>query len=131
MTALVVTTENEIRKVPYDAPHYEVIRDAVGGLYELVHPRNLLEPYRMMVNEEGLLLGLPLDLLGSYLYGTQTHGQPIVGDIVILKLGYHAGEPDVVGMTDEEALQLGGWFEQLSFGVVHWASTKERKPTSG
>ncbi len=54
------------------------------------------------------MLGLPPNLLGSYLYGTQTHGQPIVGNIVILKLGRYVGEP----------------------GVVHWVSDKERKPTS-
>ena len=85
MTALVVTTENEIRKVPYDAPHYEVIQEAVGGHYELVRPRGLQEPYCMMVNEEGRLLGLPLNLLGCYLYGTLIHGAPIAGDIMILR----------------------------------------------
>ena len=130
MTALVVTTENEIRKVPYDAPHYEVIQEAVGGHYELVRPRGLQEPYCMMVNEEGRLLGLPLNLLGCYLYGTLIHGAPIAGDIMILKLGCYAGEPDVVGMTDEETQRLGDRFMQLSSGMVHWASDEERKPTS-
>lgn len=84
----------------------------------------------MIVNEEGLLLGLPLNPLGCYLYGSFVHGSAIVGDIVILKLGCYAGEPDVVGMTDEEAQRLGDRFMQLSSGVVHWASDEERKPTS-
>ena len=89
MIALVVSTKNEIRRVEYDPPHYDVIRKAVGGWYEHVHPMGLDRPYSMMVNEEGLLLGLPLNRLGSELYGTPKHGQPIVGDVVFLKDGYH------------------------------------------
>lgn len=121
MTALVVTTKNEMHRVAYEAPHYEVIQEAVGGRYELVRPQGLREPYCMMVNEEGLLLDLPLNPLGCYLYGSLIHGASIVGDIVILKLGYHAGEPDAVGITDEEARQLGEQFRRLSGGAVHWA----------
>lgn len=30
------------------------------------------------------------------------HGAPIVGDAVILKQGYYKGEPDVVGIPDDE-----------------------------
>ncbi len=65
MIALVVNTKNEIRRVEYDPPHYDVIKEAVGGWYEHVHPMGLERPYSMMVNEEGLLLGLPLNRLGS------------------------------------------------------------------
>ena len=120
MIALVVNTKNEIRRVEYDPPHYEVIREAVGGYYELVRPRGLQEPYCMMVNEEGLLLGLPLNPLGCYLYGTMVHGAPIVGNIMILKLGGYAGEPDVVGMTDDEAQRLGDQFVRVNPDAVHW-----------
>ena len=60
MIALVVSTKNEIRRVEYDPPHYDVIKEAVGGWYERVHPMGLNQPYSMMVNEEGLLLGLPI-----------------------------------------------------------------------
>ena len=120
MIALVVNTKNEIRRVEYDPPHYEVIREAVGGHYELVRPRGLQEPYCMMVNEEGLLLGLPLNPLGCYLYGTMVHGAPIVGNIMILKLGRYAGEPDVVGMTDDEAQRLGDQFVRVNPDAVHW-----------
>ena len=83
----------------------------------------------MMVNENGRLLGMPLNPLGSYLYGTLIHGTFIAGDIMILKLGCYAGEPDVVGMSDEEAQHLGGSFVQMTSGKVHWASEKEREPT--
>ena len=121
MIALVVNTKNEIRRVEYDPPHYDVIKEAVGGWYEHVHPMGLDRPYSIMVNEEGLLLGLPMNRLGSELYGTPRHGQPIVGDIVFLKDGYDGGEPDVVGMTEDEAQRLGDKFVKMTGGIVRWA----------
>ena len=121
MIALVVNTKNEIRRVEYDPPHYDVIKEAVGGWYEHVHPMGLDRPYSMMVNEEGLLLGLPMNRLGSELYGTPRHGQAIVGDIVFLKDGYDGGEPDVVGMTEDEAQRLGDKFVKMTGGIVRWA----------
>ncbi len=121
MIALVVNTKNEIRRVEYDPPHYDVIKEAVGGWYEHVHPVGLDHPYSMMVNEEGLLLGLPVNRLGSELYGTPRHGQPIVGDIVFLKDGYDGGEPDVVGMTEDESQHLGDKFVKMTGGIVRWA----------
>ena len=121
MIALVVNTKNEIRRVEYDPPHYDVIQKAVGGWYEHVHPMGLDRPYSMMVNEEGLLLGLPMNRLGSELYGTPKHGQPIVGDVVFLKDGYDGGEPDVVGMTEDEAQHLGDKFVKMTGGIVRWA----------
>ena len=121
MIALVVNTKNEIRRVEYDPPHYDVIKEAVGGWYEHVHPMGLDRPYSMMVNEEGLLLGLPMNRLGSELYGTPRHGQPIVGDVLFLKDGYDGGEPDVVGMTEDEAQRLGDKFVKMTGDIVRWA----------
>jgi hypothetical protein len=121
MIALIVNTQNEIHRVEYDPPHYDVIKKAVGGWYEHVHPVGLDHPYSMMVNEEGLLLGLPMNRLGSELYGTPRHGHPIVGDIVFLKDGYDGGEPDVVGMTEDEAHRLGDKFVKMTGGIVRWA----------
>lgn len=122
MYALVISAENEIRRVEYDSPHYDVLREAVGGWYEHVHPIGLKRPYSMMVNEEGLLLKLPMNMLGSILYGTKVHGQPIVGNIVIVKDGYYDGEADVVGMDAEEAQRVGDEFVKLTHGKVCWAN---------
>lgn len=122
MYALVVTAENGIRRVEYTPPHYDVLREAVGGWYEHVHPMGLKRPYSMMVNEEGLLLKLPMNMLGSLLYGTKVHGLPIVGDIVFVKDGYYDGEPDVVGMDAEEAQRVGDEFVKLTHGKVRWAT---------
>lgn len=121
MIVLTISTQNEMRRLEYDPPSYDILRGAVGGWYEHVHPMGLKRPYSMMVNEEELLHGLPLNPLGSALYGTQLHGQPIVGNIVIVKDGYYDGEPDVVGMTEDEAQKLGDKFINLSHGTVRWA----------
>lgn len=120
MFGLIVTAKNEMSLVEYDAPHYDVIKTAVDGWYEHVNPIGLEEPYCMMVNEEGLLLNLPLNVTGSLLYGTEIHGQPIVGDIIFLKDGYCNGEPDVVGITEDEAQALGDKFVEMTGGVVRW-----------
>lgn len=122
MFGLVVTTKNEMSLVVYDPPNYDVIKKAVGGWYEHVHPNGLQPPYCMMVNEEGRLMNLPVNLLGSVLYGTPWHGQPIVGNIVFLKDGYHDGEPDVVGMSKEDAEMLGEKFREMSGGITHWTN---------
>ena len=53
----------------------------------------------MIVNEDGLNLGLPVNTIGSLLYGTQEHGHPIVGNAVVMKEGKRLGEPDIVGIT--------------------------------
>lgn len=121
MVGLFVTTDNEMSTVEYDTPHYDAIQNAVGGWYEHVHPMGLERPYCMMVNEEGLLRNLPLNRLGSLLYGTPQHGQPIVGNILFLKDGYHGGEPDVVGMTEDEVQRLGDKFVKMTGGIVRWA----------
>ena len=42
----------------------------------------------LVVNEEGLLENLDLNLFGSILYGMAEHGQPILGDVVIAKEGW-------------------------------------------
>lgn len=69
-------------------------------------PRGLPAPLMMLVNEEGLLEGLPMNTIGSILYGTQIHGQPIVGNIVIMKEGWVNGEPDIVGLEEPDILWL-------------------------
>ena len=68
----------------------------------------------MIVNEEGLLYGLPRNETGCFLYGTDIHSQPIVGNVIILKLGYFEDEPDVIGMSDEEAEKIKNYlFENV------------------
>lgn len=106
MKGIVVTTDLEIRIEEFSDPLYKTVGSAVGGYIEHIKPARLRHPYCMIVNEEGRLLDLPLNYVGSYFYGTDQHGEPIVGNIVIMKDGYRGGEPDIVGLNDVEAEQI-------------------------
>jgi len=80
----------------------------VNGHIEIV---NILgrefEGTEMIVNDEGLLLGLTLNPLASMLYGFEQHGQVIVGSALIGKNGFDEyGEPDIVGFSDAEAAEV-------------------------
>lgn len=106
MKGIVVTTDNEVYIKEFSEPLYKSLGEVVDGNIELVHPEKLKRPYCMVVNEVGLLQGLPYNFYGGYMYGTSRHGNPIVGNIVILKEGLVRGEPDFISMTDEEAYKL-------------------------
>lgn len=102
MKGVVVTTNHEVRVEDFSDPLYKTVGSAVGGYIEHVKPARLRHPYCMIVNEEGRLLDLPLNHIGSFFYGTDQHGEPIVGNIVVMKDGYRNGEPDIVGLDDSE-----------------------------
>ena len=112
MKGIVITTEKEmsVREFSEDRPLHNELGEVVGGWIEHAHPRLLPPPYCMIVNEEGLLLKLPLNLIGSAMYGTATHGYPIVGNIILLKDGCRDGEPDIVGLDDGDIKKLGVFF---------------------
>lgn len=122
MKGLVINTDSLMHTEEYAAPLYETIGKTVGGWIENVHPKLLPAPYCMVVNDEGLLLGLPLNLLGSVLYETFLHGNPIVGNIVILKEGFVEGERDFIGLDDDDIKFLGAMFTGMSGGGVKWES---------
>ena len=110
---IVVTTDNVASVREFGYPLHESIRPVLDGYMETVYPKGLKEPYLMLVNEEGLLMKKPLNVIGSILYETHQHGHPIVGNIVLMKFGYRNGEPDIIGLTDEEANELMNQIIQL------------------
>ena len=114
MKGLVITTENKMQVREFGEPAYETI--------EVVHPKGLPDPFCMVVNEEGLLHGLPLNLFGCILYDTVRHGNPIVGNIVILKEGFTTpGERDFIGLDEDDVKFLGAMAVSLS-GGIKWES---------
>lgn len=102
MKGIVITTDNKVGVRQFGLPLYKTVGKIVGGYIEIVHPKGLPNPYIMIVNEEGLLRDLPLNKTGSVLYQTYIHGYPIVGDIVIMKIGDTLDGPDVVGLSDSD-----------------------------
>lgn len=107
MKGIVVTTKNEMRVQEFSEPAHKSIGEAVGGWIEIVRPARLERPYCMIVNDEGVLLNLPMNMFGSFLYGTGYHGNPILGDIVLLKEGINSdGEPDILGLDEQDIKYL-------------------------
>ena len=128
MKAIVITTDNTMVIKEFDRPLYKSVGKAVGGYIEHVRAALLPEPYCMIVNEEGLLIGLPMNLVGSLMYGTPRHGAPIVGNIVLMKDGYTEEGPDIVGLEDDEIEALVRKVSEISCGVV---KLSEQEATHG
>ena len=79
-------------------------------IIQTVYANGLKMPYLILCDEEGLFREKPtINILGSWLYGTQDHGEPIVGDIMIVKETVRDGEPDFGGMSEGEADVLAEW----------------------
>ena len=67
---------------------------------EIVRPKGF--DFVMIVDEEGLLNERDLNPVGSYIYGTMIHGQPIAGDILICKEEYG----NLLPLSEDEAEAL-------------------------
>lgn len=109
MKGIVITTKDEMRVQEFSEPAHKSIGEAVGGWIEVVRPACVFfkSPYCMIVNEEGALLNLPMNSFGSFLYGTDYHGNPILGDIVLLKEGINSdGELDILGLDEQDIKYL-------------------------
>ena len=119
MKGIVITTKYEMRVQEFSEPAYKSIGEAVGGWIEVVRPVRLGRPYCMVVNEEGLLRNLPMNVLGSFLYGTDNHGSPILGDIVLLREGINSdGEYDLLGLTEQDIEYLRNMAVTVSDGEI-------------
>ncbi len=103
----------------FGAPLHETLREAIGGYIEVIHPRGLEPPMVMIGDEEALLKEKPhLNLFGSLLYGTMQHGHPICGTVVFMAEGFNEdGEPDIVGLTDEQIQALLTRFNAIAFAT--------------
>ena len=119
MKGILINTKNEMRVQEFSEPVHRSIGDAVGGWIEIVRPVRLERPYCMIVNEEGVLLNLPMNMFGSFLYGTNYHGNQILGDIVLLKEGINSdGELDILGLDEQDIKYLCDMVSEESDGEI-------------
>ena len=81
MKAILITAKNEVTVGNFTFEQMQ--KQFKSGYAESVKPRGLDRKYFMVVDDEGLLNGSEFNMVGSHLYGTETHGSPIVGDIFI------------------------------------------------
>ena len=108
MIAILIKTTDEVEIIDIVADGIDeelrAMQGFVGGYIEHVRPRGLPHPYCMIVNEDGLLDGLPRNRAASALYGGIT---PIVGDVLILKDAVNEFEEGIIaGMEMYEAQQI-------------------------
>lgn len=106
--AIVITADNkvEIRDLELkDDSLLEALQEVVGGYIETV-PIMLRNGLQMIVNEEGVILDLPVNLIASILYGAAIHDTFIQGDVAIVDRGYRNGEPDLEGLSPDLANEL-------------------------
>lgn len=117
MKGFVISTENKMQFKDFNEPLLLSIGTEICGYIETVHPKYLPEGFCMVVNDEGLLRGLPLNRFASLLYGTPEHGQPIVGTAVILREGFVAGELDFMSLDDGDEVGLMLLFSALGISI--------------
>lgn len=87
METIKITTDGRLSVIDVNFDDYRDIQKAVGcDCFETVKTQRLFDffdgPMLFFVDESGLLKKLPVNIVGSYFYGTGSHGYPIVGDIV-------------------------------------------------
>lgn len=117
MKGLVFDTENRMQFKDFGEPLLDSLQKEVGGYVEVVHPKYLPEGLCMVVDDEGLLKGSAVNSIASVLYGTPEHGQPIVGNAVILREGFVDGERDFVSLTDGDEVGLIVLLASLNLNV--------------
>jgi len=116
MKAIKITTDDLILAVDIQEPSLEGMQEQVAGHIEVVRPFGFTylevpdnKSLLMIVNEEGRCIGLPDNDIGSLLYNVNDSDddwEPIVGDVLIMAEGFVDGEPDIVGLTDEQVQAL-------------------------
>lgn len=125
MKGLVFTHDERMFVKEFTQPLYKSIGEVVGGYIEVVHPRGLEEPLCFICNEEGLLKDLPMNLIGSLWYGTQHHGHPIVGNIVVMKEGWTDEGYDLIGLEDEDIHRIKAMAKDLSWDRIQDLDVQE------
>ena len=74
----------EFRREELVRPTLKQAQDFVGGLVEVVYIRAGDIEQQMLVNEEGLLKGLPLNFAATVYNAGYGNGQTIVGPVLLL-----------------------------------------------
>ena len=123
---LEVKEENGMIAQSIKAIDFEKEADGLGFYYknlnceciDIVHAYGLkakeLEMISLVVDDEALLKGEPvMNLIGSLLYGSMDHGQPLCGSVMICKDKYTDEGIETVGLTEDEVTMVYANIEAL------------------
>lgn len=106
MKTIKITADNKISIVDVDFGDYKAMQKAVGGYVETVSTELMYDffkrPVMMLVDEEGHMKELKLNVIGTVFYNMV----PLVGDIVLVQPAGEYGE-DMEGIGEpEETLEM-------------------------
>lgn len=84
-----ITSDNFISVVDLDTFDFRSLIECIGcDIFEVVGTELMYLYFNdkvvMVMDEEALIKGLPVNQFGSFFYGTIVHGHPICGDLVLL-----------------------------------------------
>lgn len=111
MKAIKITTDDVISVVDIQEPTLKGMQEQVGGNIEIVRPYGLYEldvpqseSLIMICNEDGKFQDLEENEIGTEFYGAMF--DVVVGNVLIMSEGFVNGEPDIVGLDDEQVKVL-------------------------
>lgn len=110
MKTIKVTTDNKVSYVDVNFDDFEDIQRVIGGHFEAVHTKRIAGFFGprviLLVDGESLIKDLPMNPVGSFLYGTMFHGHPIAGDLILAKaVGEDIVAPDDVAELMDRLLE--------------------------
>ena len=104
MKTLKISANNEISIIDVNFDDFRSIQKALGGHFETVRTAKMdnyfQKPVIMLVDEDGYFKNLPLNRFGSWMYDTQRHGYPILGDVILAE----AHCEDITAVQEPEKL---------------------------
>ena len=128
MRVIRITTDNEVSICHNADGNYT--RDELAALIgdgceyaEIVMPRRLYNDLHipkidavMMVDEDGRIKGKPMNIIGSWLYETDKHDIPIVGNILIVGF-MRDSENDICDLKEEQLNFLYEYFKNCALEI--------------
>ena len=135
MKIIRISTDNEISVHDFPEGILQIqnaqLRKLIGSrceIYEHVLPRRLYTDLgvpngivrenggfvSMLIDEDGISHGLEPNLVGSYLYGTDEHGHPIVGNILLIGERIACGSIEFCGISDRRIGLLYPQMEEIT-----------------
>lgn len=100
----------------FKVAEYPSVIDTIFDITQFVHPVLLPKPYCLAVDDNGIAYDLQVNEVASILYGYINHGNLIVGDVVVFKDAIVNGQPDIVGL-DEEDVEAIKYLLEMGFGA--------------
>lgn len=98
-----LNTNGTFRKFHMSRDAFTISQAIDCDFIEIVRPVGYY-PCVLVIDDSGRLKDKPVNKLASLIYGIKRHGEPIVGNALLLKEGMFNGEPDLMSLDVEDLL---------------------------